>query len=47
MLAMLFSMVTMDNSDGQVVCLYADKAYDGAYGGEGYTSMKIEIVSSG
>lgn len=33
--------------DGQVVCLYADKAYDGAYGGEGYTSMKIEIVSSG
>ena len=32
--------------DGQVLCLCADKDYDGAYGGEGYTSMKIEIVST-
>lgn len=33
--------------DGQVLCLYADKAYDDAFGGEGYTRVKIEIVSSG
>jgi Holliday junction resolvase RusA-like endonuclease len=33
--------------DGQVLCLHADKAYDGACGSEGYTRMKIEIVSSG
>jgi Holliday junction resolvase RusA-like endonuclease len=33
--------------NGQVACLYADKAYDGACGGEGYTRMKIEIVGSG
>jgi Holliday junction resolvase RusA-like endonuclease len=32
--------------DGQVVCLHADKAYDGACGSKGYTRMKIEIVSS-
>jgi hypothetical protein len=31
----------------QVVCLHAGKAYDGACGSEGYTRMKIEIVSSG
>lgn len=31
--------------DGQVVCLHTDKAYDDAYGGEGYTRMKIEIAT--
>jgi Holliday junction resolvase RusA-like endonuclease len=34
---------TFYGHDGQVVCLYADKDYDDAYGGKGYTKVKIQV----